>query len=636
MAPTAAIETGAGRVQPGAAMSPAALTAVSPSDRPVDAGQSFRSRWESSIASVAADWEPPTEDSIDSGAASASKPDREARTFSQAPGRAAPDLSPGLSQAKKSLAGVPPLRPQQTNPRMEADPGVSQAVLQAKFNPASAPAIAAAPSAMAAKKPEAELSSTRRAKPVEGLHAAEEPATSQPQFAMAPAWNIGSLHSQVASPFVLSAGSAVAIEAPSTESAAANLAETNSASYAGRIGEGRERPELPAVANTRTASNPRVSSSLAGAHDSDLSTDLSWDLGPGFGNVDSSGTSRTRAELSSAGLTPASVSEPDRKSANDEPRSAAKDEPQARSLIGLSASPGLMPSASVQPSSSGAGAAPAASTALPHVAPSAPMAGASDAKGAAGDGPSNGSGNGSGERTTVARPLRAGIASAPAEQIASAHQSAPPPNGALPIRDLAQISVATPAPVEAGGSVSSHAPMSTEDAFTALDSSVADAAPTWLHAGAQRAEAGYQDPALGWVSVRAGLEGGNVHASLVPGSADAASALGGHLAELNTYLAAHHSEVAAVTLAAPESRAGESAIGMSSNQTTQHGTGQSADTGTEQGSRHGTRPDANSSEQPEEGIGTVAERSVGAVHPLAIDIQAASTRGAGVRISVMA
>jgi hypothetical protein len=68
------------------------------------------------------------------------------------------------------------------------------------------------------------------------------------------------------------------------------------------------------------------------------------------------------------------------------------------------------------------------------------------------------------------------------------------------------------------------------EAFATLDSAVAPVATTWIHAGTQRAEAGYLDSALGWVGVRADLSGGGVHAQLVPGSADAAQALDGHLA----------------------------------------------------------------------------------------------------------
>ena len=91
------------------------------------------------------------------------------------------------------------------------------------------------------------------------------------------------------------------------------------------------------------------------------------------------------------------------------------------------------------------------------------------------------------------------------------------------------------------------------EAFATLDAEGATEKPTWIHAGAQRAEAGFQDPALGWVGVRAETSGGGVHAELVAGSADAAEALGGHLAGLNAYLAENHTPVETLTLSSSES-----------------------------------------------------------------------------------
>jgi hypothetical protein len=93
----------------------------------------------------------------------------------------------------------------------------------------------------------------------------------------------------------------------------------------------------------------------------------------------------------------------------------------------------------------------------------------------------------------------------------------------------------------------------TRETFATLDAEGATGKPTWIHAGAQQAEAGFQDPTLGWVSVRADASGGGVHAELVPGSADAAQALGSHMAGLNAYLAEHHTPVETLTLSAPES-----------------------------------------------------------------------------------
>jgi len=81
-------------------------------------------------------------------------------------------------------------------------------------------------------------------------------------------------------------------------------------------------------------------------------------------------------------------------------------------------------------------------------------------------------------------------------------------------------------------------------------------APTWIHAGARHAEAGYLDPALGWIGVRADTAGGEMHASLLPASSDAAQVLGSHLAGLNDYLTRQHGEAVSVTMAAPQEFAG--------------------------------------------------------------------------------
>jgi len=101
-----------------------------------------------------------------------------------------------------------------------------------------------------------------------------------------------------------------------------------------------------------------------------------------------------------------------------------------------------------------------------------------------------------------------------------------------------------------------------DDTFAALDGGTTSAAPTWTHAGTQRAEAGYLDPALGWVGVRADSSGSGLHASVVPGSAEAAQVLGGHLSGLNAYLAENPGQKATVTMDSPENHGG----GFQSNQ----------------------------------------------------------------------
>jgi hypothetical protein len=123
-----------------------------------------------------------------------------------------------------------------------------------------------------------------------------------------------------------------------------------------------------------------------------------------------------------------------------------------------------------------------------------------------------------------------------------------------------------------GGSASA----AMREPFAALDAGTAAVTPTWIHAGAQRAEAGFQDPALGWVGVRAEASGGSMHAALVPGSAEAAQTLAGHLAGLNAYLASEHSPVAAVTVAAAEERTDAYSLDQGANQNFSQGAGQGA------------------------------------------------------------
>jgi hypothetical protein len=60
------------------------------------------------------------------------------------------------------------------------------------------------------------------------------------------------------------------------------------------------------------------------------------------------------------------------------------------------------------------------------------------------------------------------------------------------------------------------------ETFAALDATAAPGRPAWIHTGAQQAEAGFQDPELGWVGVRADASGSGIHAQLVAGSTDAA------------------------------------------------------------------------------------------------------------------
>ncbi len=137
-------------------------------------------------------------------------------------------------------------------------------------------------------------------------------------------------------------------------------------------------------------------------------------------------------------------------------------------------------------------------------------------------------------------PLATGMAAAAG---AGTNAAAPHPGG---LHDSFRASVA--AKPESG--------LDRADAFKSLDGeSSSNSSVRWVHAGAQQAEAGFDDPALGWVSVRAHAGSGGVHPALIPSSGDAAQVLAGHLAGLNSFLANRAAGVGDVTVASPESGA---------------------------------------------------------------------------------
>jgi hypothetical protein len=131
---------------------------------------------------------------------------------------------------------------------------------------------------------------------------------------------------------------------------------------------------------------------------------------------------------------------------------------------------------------------------------------------------------------------------------------------------------------ESAAAASNKDDSASSETFSALDAG-SPATPTWIHAGAQRAEAGFEDPALGWVGVRADASGGSIHASLVAGSTDAAQTLSGHLAGLNAYLADQHTPVMAVTMAATEDRSVPYGADQNLSQNMNQGTGQDGSRG---------------------------------------------------------
>jgi hypothetical protein len=120
-------------------------------------------------------------------------------------------------------------------------------------------------------------------------------------------------------------------------------------------------------------------------------------------------------------------------------------------------------------------------------------------------------------------------------------------SASMPIRDAPILDRHSNLPYPATSSF--PAASGERDAFATLDSATAGPETTWIHAGAHHAEAGYLDPSLGWVTVRADGTSGGVHAAVVPGSPEAASVLSNHLAGLNAFMAGHQGHSATVTLA---------------------------------------------------------------------------------------
>jgi hypothetical protein len=102
---------------------------------------------------------------------------------------------------------------------------------------------------------------------------------------------------------------------------------------------------------------------------------------------------------------------------------------------------------------------------------------------------------------------------------------------------------------ETGSSSAKLSETTVNESFAALDADT----PTWTHTSTRRAEAGFNDPTLGWIGVQAETSGGGVHAVLVPSSTDAAQTLSSHMDGLNAYLAEHHASVGTLTIADPAS-----------------------------------------------------------------------------------
>jgi hypothetical protein len=152
----------------------------------------------------------------------------------------------------------------------------------------------------------------------------------------------------------------------------------------------------------------------------------------------------------------------------------------------------------------------------------------------------------------------------------------------------AQLSSA-PASDRAQTSTATSAASSAQDTFSALDRGTSLGTPTWTHAGGQHAEAGFSDPALGWVGVRADLSASGIHATLVPDSAEAAQALNGHLAGLSSHLVEQQAPVVSLSMASPGDNGVESGTGQHMQQGAE-GSPQGRESAGSQAGSHGSTP----------------------------------------------
>ncbi|WP_348261239.1 hypothetical protein P8935_15700 [Telmatobacter sp. DSM 110680] len=115
------------------------------------------------------------------------------------------------------------------------------------------------------------------------------------------------------------------------------------------------------------------------------------------------------------------------------------------------------------------------------------------------------------------------------------------------------------------------------EVFGAID----ERGPTsqWTLSGSRRAEAGFQDPSLGWVSVRAQAGAGGIHAVVIPASDAAGQVLNLHLAGLNAHLTPQYEHLNAVTMESPDT-------GLNSRDSAEHSAQHHGGRGTESDAQH--------------------------------------------------
>ena len=124
-----------------------------------------------------------------------------------------------------------------------------------------------------------------------------------------------------------------------------------------------------------------------------------------------------------------------------------------------------------------------------------------------------------------------------------------------------------------------------DEPLAILDNNAQPPAAAWTHAGTNKVEAGFQDPSLGWVGVRATTDSSGLHAAVLPSSPDASRMLSGSMADLGAYLTEQRHSVQSLTMAPPTGagNAGSSYDGaaLTQDNAQQRGYGQQSGTNSE-------------------------------------------------------
>lgn len=209
-------------------------------------------------------------------------------------------------------------------------------------------------------------------------------------------------------------------------------------------------------------------------------------------------------------------------------------------------------------------------------------------------------------------------------QLAAAPDGHPAQIAAPPGLDVENVAVSL-SPGVATHNAASAAPtdgLRMQQTFAAMETGANALHPAWTHATATTAEAGYRDPALGWVGVRAQVDADGIHAAVVPVSTSASETLQSHLPGLGSYLADHHVRLESLSIAPAEgSMQAQSDLPSGGSQE-----GQENRRGTAQPESEGEMPASALQQSPAEV----------ALHRDGIPLQPIRVAGRGVYISVVA